>query len=218
MSISVYTLADPRTAEIRYVGTTVLSVSQRLATHIRCSRRGQNNHKSAWIRQLLANQLKPVIESVESECADRSREIYWIAYFRSIGASLTNMTDGGDGCTGLPLESRRRIGIATASRKWTPEARARARCSAFGRKRSAETREKIRRAVLGRKLGPVSAQTKRLMRAAKLGHAVSEETRRKIRTTLTGRKTGPRPPEVGRKISATKRRKFAERKAREDRN
>jgi hypothetical protein len=49
----IYALVDPHTSQVRYVGRTTQTVTQRLAHHIGAAKRGKNKHPVyAWIRSL----------------------------------------------------------------------------------------------------------------------------------------------------------------------
>lgn len=93
----IYALIDPRNNECRYVGKTVNLIS-RFNNHCTDSLK-QNTHKANWIKLLYP--LKPeliVIEKVSENWIEA--EEFWIKYFSFIGARLTNLTNGGEGCLG----------------------------------------------------------------------------------------------------------------------
>lgn len=94
---TIYALCDPMTHEIRYVGKTYKTVKHRLATH--CSDK-RNTHRANWVRSL--KPLKPEILELELIGDDEwvEAEQFWIAYFKTLGAKLTNLTKGGEGCVG----------------------------------------------------------------------------------------------------------------------
>ena len=100
--VLIYTLTDPRTKEIRYVGKTVNMVN-RMARHKRdAMKRGSTSvHRNAWLRSLYSNQLSPIVNVVEEvgEAVWGDRERYHIKRLLESGCNLTNMTDGGEGCT-----------------------------------------------------------------------------------------------------------------------
>jgi len=100
--IKIYSLNDPNTDEVRYVGKTVQRLSARLAFHIYISGI-HKNYKSSWIKGLLRKGLKPYIRLIEhtNEFNWENREKYWINYYRNIGIKLTNLSDGGDGPNGF---------------------------------------------------------------------------------------------------------------------
>lgn len=90
------------------------------------------------------------------------------------GGPLVNLTDGGEGVSGLrhSVETRAKISLIGKGRRHTAETRAKMAASHKGKKRSDEARAN--------------------MRAAQKGRTVSEEMRARISRTLSGR--GP-PPE-----------------------
>lgn len=99
----VYGLIDPTTQELRYVGKTVKPIGYRLSDHISKARRGGATYRCNWVRGLLCDGLRPevfLIETVDAGDDWRESESFWIAYYRSIGARLTNLTQGGDGTVG----------------------------------------------------------------------------------------------------------------------
>lgn len=196
---AVYVLSDPETDEVRYVGKTEYGLKMRLAGHLRKSKLQISNHRTAWIKSILARGLKPVIEPLEEfESPDGvyEAEQFWVEQFRALGFRLVNATDGGPGSTGriMSEETRRkisigRIGIA-APNKGIPH--------------TEETKRKISIAKTG---WHMPQATKDKISAAGTGRVVSEETRLKLSASLTGRvahnKGVPCSEEVKRKISVS---------------
>lgn len=92
----IYTLSDPITQEVRYVGKTI-NPKQRKHNHSNISR-DKGTHKRNWINLLKKQGLKPnfeIIDQVENDW--KFWEKYWIAQFKSWGFNLCNYTLGGDG-------------------------------------------------------------------------------------------------------------------------
>lgn len=58
----VYTLADPRSGEVRYVGCTIQKLDVRLRIHLTNCQREQSP-KAAWLRELLTAGLCPLIDA-----------------------------------------------------------------------------------------------------------------------------------------------------------
>jgi hypothetical protein len=108
-------------------------------------------------------------------------ECHRIAFWRSVGSDLTNVTDGGEGRSGSSpsVETRAKISASHTGRKNTVETIEKMKLSA---KKRAESTVRIENLVARNKRGP------------------SQETRDKIRLTLTGRTI---PAEVAKKISAS---------------
>lgn len=99
----IYTLKDPFTNSVRYVGITTQDLNKRLKQHINKSKNiKKKTHNHCWINSLLIYNKEPIIELVEildtlEEL--KEREKYWIKYYNSI-EKLTNITEGGDGING----------------------------------------------------------------------------------------------------------------------
>ncbi len=96
---NIYTLTDPRTNEIRYVGK-ANNVSQRYRAHLNRARKHQI-HKKNWIESLKREGLKPIIDIIDIVPITEwiFWETYWISQIRAWGFNLINYTNGGDGCT-----------------------------------------------------------------------------------------------------------------------
>lgn len=170
---TVYGLADPESGQIRYVGI-AKDVRRRIKRHI--AERARAWHSSRWISGLFARGLRPEMFEIErvDDCVAAEAERFWIAYFRAIGADLTNLTAGGDGCASP-----------------APSVRAAISAALKGRAHSREHVEKNAAAQRGRKLSPEQVQGMRDRR-------VSDETRRRISAAMTGRPS----PHRGRRHSA----------------
>lgn len=98
----IYTLSDPISKDVRYVGKTVKSLRVRLSGHIYSNKR-EHNHRINWINSILDKGLIPVITKID-ECAwgdSQELEKNWIIHFREMGCNLVNSTDGGEGALGL---------------------------------------------------------------------------------------------------------------------
>lgn len=96
MRTYIYTLSDPRTGTVRYVGKTV-NPKQRRHNHSNIAR-DKGTHKRNWINQLKQEKLRPLFEIIEEVDSDwKFWEKYWIQQFKVWGFSLTNTTLGGEG-------------------------------------------------------------------------------------------------------------------------
>jgi hypothetical protein len=89
--IYIYSLKNPITNEIRYVGKTI-NIKKRYSQHLVDKRQ---THKRCWIDSLLKENIKPVIDILEIcyEYNWEEREIYWINQYDN----LTNHKKGGNG-------------------------------------------------------------------------------------------------------------------------
>ena len=113
----IYTLSDPVSGRVRYVGITRLKLAKRLNKHVSFARQGKQFHTSNWIRSLLKQGLRPIIIEIEAT-SDPWREKYWIEYYRSRGEDLTNASDGCEGQLNScrSLETRAKISVAGTQR------------------------------------------------------------------------------------------------------
>src|SRR6478609_6911530 len=113
----IYIMIDPRNSEVRYIGKTHIKLQTRFDYHMSEKRRSL---KGNWIKSLRAISLQPSIAVIEDLGLNpgveawQEAERFWISYFRFMGARLTNLTDGGEGLSGLIFseEHRKRIGEA----------------------------------------------------------------------------------------------------------
>lgn len=157
----IYTLNDPDTNEIKYVGKTTQSLKKRLAQHIRETYRF-STYKGNWVKSLLFKGKLPIIEVLdESNNNWQELESYWITQLKAWGFKLTNMTDGGDG---------------NNNQVFSKETLQRKSLALKGIKRPKEVREKISKSHKGKKLSQI---TKEKLRNINLGKTYSEETKRK---------------------------------------
>ena len=105
----IYTLVDPTTNEIRYVGK-ANDPERRLSNHVYQHGDTSNPHKHNWIKKLVRQGLKPIMHVIEI-CADsewKQREKYWIAKYRKSNTKLLNISIGGDDFGFMSPEGRKR--------------------------------------------------------------------------------------------------------------
>lgn len=162
---TIYSLTDPTTKQVRYIGKTVKSLDSRLKRHLSNYYLQTSTRKINWIKSLKKKGLKPTIQEVDVvETKDWEwAERYWIAQFKEWGFDLTNTTEGGGGygCFGLSEDIGRKISEAKKGVKFSEEhkknmglARMGSKNPLFGKHHSKETKEKMRQAALGRKGKP----------------------------------------------------------------
>lgn len=92
MSYHVYTLTDPRTEVVYYVGMTI-QPEVRYQGHLTCNGHDGNSEKYAWVRQLQSESVQPrmsILETVDDEQLARDRERYWIRMYSEQGMPLVN--------------------------------------------------------------------------------------------------------------------------------
>lgn len=97
----IYTLSDPISFDIRYVGITN-NPSNRYRQHL-CTTSSKKSHCRSWILSLKNNNLQPIMEILDV-CEDFLGELmeqYWISQIKSWGFDLTNLTVGGEGIGGF---------------------------------------------------------------------------------------------------------------------
>lgn len=122
MNIYIYTLKNPNTNAIRYVGQTN-DVKRRFNKHITNSRaKRDTRHISHWIRSLDALPIMDIIEVCDYSIRN-DREQYWIDYYKSLGCELCNASNGGSGagignknCIGRVMSEETRTKISMANK------------------------------------------------------------------------------------------------------
>jgi group I intron endonuclease len=197
----IYSLSDPTTGKIRYVGKTD-DLPRRLTAHCSSSHLHDATHKTRWILTLLAEGLKPRI-GILAEVPTSQWEFWEREYIRVLkasGANLVNATEGGEGQSrgfkhsektrkkmgivrkGRPRpafseEWRKNIGAASKGRPTSAAQKAAAKLANTGRCVSEETREKLRRINLGKKH---SSETRAKISAVQKGRIVSAGARKNL--------------------------------------
>ncbi len=138
----IYTLSDPITNQVRYIGKTCQPLEKRLNEHIYESKRSRRKSTN-WVKSLINKKLLPIIEPLE-ECDCESAceiESYWIYQFTTWGFNLLNHSFGGEG--GYRRE--------TDKQKEDRKNRFRGDKNPFyGRKHSQESKDKISKSGKGR--------------------------------------------------------------------
>ncbi len=166
----IYGLREPGKtglADTRYVGKAV-DLQKRLKGHLKIR---PGSHKSNWIALLLNRRALPeifILEEVATGERWQSREQYWIARLREIGADLTNATDGGEGWHNPAEWLRKRQSELMKGRY-------------VGKKHSAVSREHMRQAHLGKKYPLGRAGYWRGKTGPMKGRRQSDEARMKMR-------------------------------------
>lgn len=121
--VYIYGLKDPRDYQIKYIGK-ASDINKRYKQHIE-NYTNKKSLKSSWVLSLLRSGLLPILEIVEicDESKWQEREQYWIKYYKELGFDLKNMTNGGDGNTGLKMTdaSKEKIRFANLGKKSSKE-------------------------------------------------------------------------------------------------
>ena len=92
--VRIYTLTNPETGHIFYVGRTTLPLHQRLSSNNYRSTNGNCNPMLAeYLRSLSSRGIKPVIEEIDSTSHANKKivEEYWIQQIGAWGFALTNV-------------------------------------------------------------------------------------------------------------------------------
>jgi hypothetical protein len=171
-TVIIYSLSDPRTDALRYVGKTEVDLNERLRGHLKET---ADTHKARWIAQLKSVGIVPKIEPLEtlenpSTGEWEEAERFWIECLRQYGLPLTNLDAGGFGGNKKSTETKLKIGNANRGRVFPLEIRKKfsiarlsmdseqkklisLKISAANRQRkaSSETREKLSLAHKGKK-------------------------------------------------------------------
>lgn len=211
----IYTLDDPITGEIRYVGKTTYRVwKRRYRKHLKID--GQT-HKVMWVQSLLQKGFKPIM-TVLDEVEDRDWEFwetYYIELLKTWGINLTNSTPGGEGRARLFGEKNHMFG-----RKYTQEElKIRSILSSgenngnYGKRHSEETKKKISDKRIGRKMSEEvrlkMMETKKMNGHHMTGKHHNEDTKKKIGDANRGKRKGfVMSEEHKRKISEGRKRHF----------
>ena len=121
MDFFIYTLSDPVSNQIKYIGKTK-NLKDRLQRHmspygLKCSWQS----KTKWLRYLKNNGLKPIMEVLDEGDENNidDLEIYWIAQFKAWGFKLKNETIGGQTPTpkGAKLRERHKKNLEESTNK-----------------------------------------------------------------------------------------------------
>lgn len=161
----VYSLHDPETDELRYIGQTRRTLQKRLKSHMYFAKevRNKTSYVKCWLISL--NGRFPDIRLIctattQDELNDL--EIKTIKEMRETGRRLVNLDAGGKGSERPPVsdETRRKMSEAQKGKKRSPEA--------------------IAKTAAAHRGIPLSEATKKKMSATKLGKKVTDETKKKM--------------------------------------
>jgi hypothetical protein len=96
--LKIYSLNCPIKKEVRYVGVTSGTLSNRLSQHVYSGKKRMGSTVSKWIRHLLEQNKRPTIHLIEEIPFDKweEKEKYWISFFKEKN-NLLNQHVGGQG-------------------------------------------------------------------------------------------------------------------------
>lgn len=180
-----------------------------------CETRRRNAHWNNIVAKDGGFHSSVIVRGIDNELAQLA-EIELINKYRRIGVVLANLTDGGEGITGLKRspEFCKRLGDFHRGKTISPEARAKISLAGKGRPSNRrgvtlapEVREKIAVKLRGKKLSPEhKANVSRAMRGRE-GRPITSEQRAKMVAGLRAKgpanKGQPCSDEQKAKISAT---------------
>jgi hypothetical protein len=175
----VYALvAESDQDNIRYIGR-AKNPNGRLRNHLRFAEKGRKEHVYNWINKVKDKGDKVKLIIIEDDLTweeSAAREIHYIAYYRSLGFDLTNMTSGGDGRPGYVIskETREKIGKYHRGKVLSDETKQKIRDAKIGKKVSDETKAKISNST--RNISPKGNSRQK--------HAMTDEVKAKISRTL----------------------------------
>lgn len=183
----IYSLIDPCSGEVRYIGWTTRPRS-RLHVHLSNARRGETYYVSRWIARLLSEDKQPIMQIIATGkgAGYAEAEQQWIARYRAWGCRLTNLTDGGDGAIGYRHSAKSKERMSSAKKgKPVSDASRRNLEKGWTTALSPEVRAKIGRAQRGK---VVSAETRAKLRTINLGKHHSDKTKAIISEIGRGRR------------------------------
>lgn len=206
MDYKVYSLKEPDSDIVRYIGYTGKSLKVRLRGHLNCLI--SKSKKNSWIISLKNKNTSPTIELIEDGLTKEealNKEVFYIKLFKSFGANLVNGTTGGDVGTELSAEARKKVSEANKGRRPSKETIEKIRAKNIGQKRTQEFKDSLSIKLKGKKR--TDAYRKNLSEKLK-GRKQSPESIAKRVEKLKGRPgywTGKKmPSEVRDKMSKSR--------------
>lgn len=121
----IYSLSDPITGEIRYIGKSN-NPKKRILDHVRENKTSNRSHKISWIKSLISKDLLPIVEIVDEvpKLDWEFWEQYWISQFKHWGFNLTNISPGGyNNNYKRTTETKKKMGVSKLGKKLSIEQR-----------------------------------------------------------------------------------------------
>lgn len=118
----IYALHCPtEKAGFLYIGKTQ-DIVDRFIQHLHFAVKGKKSKRDSWLRSRLFSDLEFEMTTLQETTEKQASvdEMFWISYFESLGASLLNMTEGGDGISNPSAQIRLAMSIAKLGKKRGP--------------------------------------------------------------------------------------------------
>jgi group I intron endonuclease len=153
-----------------YVGKTSTNISKRFNSHVCSCRKNKTKHHKVWNKSLDSNNQPEIIILEETNKIEiNNLERWYIAYFKSIGVKLTNLTTGGDGLQGHIFSNEHKQKISHA------------------KKGKVKLNSKQINAIKMANSKPRSEEFKNKIKIIRTGTTWSEETKKKISESNKGK-------------------------------
>jgi len=185
----IYVLYDARPGDLHcYIGKSN-HPSQRYNQHF-WERKKERTRKTFWIESLLKLGLKPTLKLLLEIPVEEWEqwERMFIHWYRVLGWSVVNVTEGGEGMTNPTEEVRAKCALGRKGKVHTPEARAAIGAAFRDKPLSEEHRIKLREARKKEREGGVkrtlSPEHRANISAANRGRKLSEDQKQKIRERM----------------------------------
>lgn len=165
-----------------YVGKTSRTLEERIARHKRA-----NSFVGRAIRKYGGEKSFIAVILAECETNDEANELekFWIAKLNCKVPNGYNLTDGGDGPTGVIISQETKAKISKSLKGYSVSEKTRRKLSEAAKNASDETRDKISKTLKGRKL---NAEHCANISAAQIGRMLSKKMRQKISNSHKGMK------------------------------
>jgi group I intron endonuclease len=227
----VYKAVSTVTGKV-YVGITRQGLEKRIISHQwAVNGRSSVPFHSSWRKHGRASFQFSVIDIASNWAELQTKEREWINRLNCKSPHGYNLTDGGDGASGMApesiermaaskrgtkatVETRAKMSAAQLRRTWTPEQLARhsdmCRGRMAGKRLSQETKQKNSDAQRGTKRGPRTEETKRKISVAHKGKTLSDAHRVIAIKTLALNRDAARAASIGRIVSTETRKRLSE--------
>lgn len=144
MKSYLYTLNCPFTNQIKYVGVSI-QPKKRFNTHLSKARQSTSTRKKAWIKGLLNQNLKPLLNIISEHNKDEIHEIEksFILKCKEKGIELYNLTSGGEIKKEVSQSTKDKLREVNLGKKQSIETIQKRVEKLRGQKRSTEVRKKL---------------------------------------------------------------------------